>query len=515
MLDDFASLYQTLFLDKNPDNRVYALEEFLIKNEDVEKSLALDLLHGYQIKPLIRRLQLLDWLMEYTKLPDWLIEESHRVTGDWSETFSLIIGNPHVRHSGYTLAGFMDELNRAKARKDELRMLTFSLWDKLSGPELFFFHRLVLGTYKPLLEKGFLARFISKRYQLEQSLVSFRLNHPPIQPAGFPDLIDPAWQETEIHAKPFLFREVVSQPAELASLMSDASWIAEPFVPGIRVQVHFKKAEVHIWGLGDEYIPSPFEDPLSFFGPLPEGTVLEGILIDPAAGKAQVTGGKAKKESEWKFVVFDLLQLDYEDFRRYPLSSRKEKLYELFKDSNQPNIRVLIFEVLESYKDLDIIQSVTGWVLKSSREPYHVEQFPWIRLKPGSRQVNAILMYAEAIPSQPSGYRCTFGVYNQDQTLVPIVKLTMEDLSDPMATRLHYWIQNNTIQRFGPVRLVRPQQVFQLVFDDVIENQRLKAGLSLKNAKILAWLPDRDENLEISTLDHLKNQTDPSAPSIE
>lgn len=515
MLDDFATLYQNLLLDKNPDNRVLALEEFLIKNEDVENRVALDLLHGYQIKPLVRRVQLLDWLMEYTKLPEWLIEESHGVTGDWSETFSLIIGNPHIRNSEYTLGGFMNELNQAKAQKDDLRMLIFSLWRKLSGPELFFFHRLVLGTYKPLLEKGFLARFISKRYQLEQSLVSFRLNNLSVRPAGFPDLIDPAWQETEIHAKPFLFREVVSQPVEMASQINDASWIAEPFVPGIRVQVYFKNAEVHIWGLGEEYIPSPFEDPLSFFGPLPEGTALEGILIGPPAGKTQVKRGKGKIESEWKFMVFDLLQLEYQDFRSYPLSSRKEKLNELFKNSNQPNIRVLIFEVLKSYEDLDKIQSVTGWVLKSSHEPYHSEQIPWIRLKPKSRLVNAILMYAEAILTQPSAYRCTFGVYKQDQTLVPIVKLTTEDLSDPLATRLHYWIQNNTIQRFGPVRVVRPQQIFQISFDDVIENQRLKAGLTLKNAKILAWLPDRLEHLEMSTLDQLKNQTDRAAPSME
>jgi DNA ligase-1 len=54
-------------------------------------------------------------------------------------------------------------------------------------------------------------------------------------------------------------------------------------------------------------------------------------------------------------------------------------------------------------------------------------------------------------------------------------------------TQLHYWIQNNGIQKFGPVRVVRPQQVFLIAYDKSIKNLRLKAGYTLKNAQIIRW----------------------------
>lgn len=515
MLDHFASLYRTLLLDKFPENRILALEEFLRKNEEMENKLALDLLHAYKIKPLVRRSQLLEWLLEYTKLPEWLIKESHDVTGDWSETFSLIIGNPQIRSSGYSLRRFLDEIDQSKNKMENLRTLTLSFWDKLSGPELFFFHRLVLGTYKPLLEQGFLSRFLSKQYRVEQALVSFRLNRQSLGPESFRELIDPVWQKTEAHARPIPFREISAQDPESGSGVQEANWIAEPFVSGIRVQVHLINAEVHFWAYGEEYMPSPIEDPLSFFGFLPEGTVLEGILTGPPVVKSQVKGEKRKGESGWKFLAFDLLQLEYQELKSHSLSSRKQKLDELFKDPVRFGIRVITYKVLQNLEDLPLLESPTGWVLKSLDEPYHPEQMPWIRIKPPGRQVNAVLMYAEAIPARLSVYQCTFGIYNEDQTLVPVVRLIPEGLPDPLVTRLHYWIQNNTLQRFGPVRVVRPQQIFQIGFDDVIENQRLKARLTLKNPKILAWLPDREKSLEIGSLDQLKNPTDPSVFPME
>ena len=110
----------------------------------------------------------------------------------------------------------------------------------------------------------------------------------------------------------------------------------------------------------------------------------------------------------------------------------------------------------------------------------------WYRLKPPPVVILTALMYAE-LPNQTmeADFELTLGLKDPDDTLVPVVKLSSSSLSDSKKTSLYYWIQNNTVKRFGPVRLLRQGQVFKISFERVEINKKVKAGLKLVHVEIL------------------------------
>jgi DNA ligase-1 len=83
----------------------------------------------------------------------------------------------------------------------------------------------------------------------------------------------------------------------------------------------------------------------------------------------------------------------------------------------------------------------------------------------------------------------TFAVWRGDE-LVPIAK-AYSGLSDPEILALDRWIRRHSVDRFGPVRQVRPEQVFELAFEGISPSPRHKSGLALRFPRILRWRSDK------------------------
>lgn len=132
MLNEFAKVYLATLSGKDQSIRSAILKSYLDQAPDDDKRMAIQLLNGYKFIVQVKRAELTQWLMEYKDLPDWLIRESHVVTGDWAETFALIIGNPTIRTSGFSLSGFVTQLLEPKPSKKELREWVESMWSALS-----------------------------------------------------------------------------------------------------------------------------------------------------------------------------------------------------------------------------------------------------------------------------------------------------------------------------------------------------------------------------------------------
>lgn len=73
----------------------------------------------------------------------------------------------------------------------------------------------------------------------------------------------------------------------------------------------------------------------------------------------------------------------------------------------------------------------------------------------------------------------------QLSTIVPIVKLDA-DLEETEVIEIHQFILENTIERFGPVRSISPQLIFNLQYSRIERSKRHKSGIILKNAKIIS-----------------------------
>ena len=91
----------------------------------------------------------------------------------------------------------------------------------------------------------------------------------------------------------------------------------------------------------------------------------------------------------------------------------------------------------------------------------------------------------------------TFAVW-RDQELVPIAK-AYSGLTDAEIAVLDKWIRANTIDRFGPVRSVKAELVFELAFEGIAESGRHKSGVALRFPRILRWRKDKPAS-EVDTV---------------
>ena len=73
--------------------------------------------------------------------------------------------------------------------------------------------------------------------------------------------------------------------------------------------------------------------------------------------------------------------------------------------------------------------------------------------------------------------------------LVPFAK-AYSGLDDKEINTLDKWIRRHTLERFGPVRSVEQQQVFELAFEGIQLSTRHKSGVAVRFPRILRWRHD-------------------------
>ena len=83
----------------------------------------------------------------------------------------------------------------------------------------------------------------------------------------------------------------------------------------------------------------------------------------------------------------------------------------------------------------------------------------------------------------------TFAVWNEG-VLVPFAK-AYSGLTDAEIRQVDAWVRRNTIEKFGPVRSVKPEQVFELAFEGIQPSPRHKSGIAVRFPRILRWRTDK------------------------
>ena len=116
----------------------------------------------------------------------------------------------------------------------------------------------------------------------------------------------------------------------------------------------------------------------------------------------------------------------------------------------------------------------------------------WWKWKTDPLEIDAVLLYAQAGHGRRAGLHSdyTLGVWNGDQ-LVPIAK-AYSGLSDAEILEVEKVIRSTTIEKHGPVRVVKPTLVFQLAFDGVAHSTRHKSGVAVRFPRIARWRRDKN-----------------------
>jgi DNA ligase-1 len=117
--------------------------------------------------------------------------------------------------------------------------------------------------------------------------------------------------------------------------------------------------------------------------------------------------------------------------------------------------------------------------------------------------VDAVMIYAQAGHGRRANLFTdyTFAIRDGD-ALVPFTK-AYSGLTDAEFTEITRWVRANTVQRFGPVRQVRPELVFEIAFEGIQASPRHKSGIALRFPRMARWRRDKPMT-EIDTLDTLR-----------
>lgn len=126
-------------------------------------------------------------------------------------------------------------------------------------------------------------------------------------------------------------------------------------------------------------------------------------------------------------------------------------------------------------------------MLKRRSSPYRVGRVrgDWWKWKIGPLTLDAVLVYAQ----RGSGKRAslytdyTFALRNGEE-LVPFAK-AYSGLNDEEIREVDEFIRRHTVEKFGPVRSVKPELVFELAFEGIQRSTRHKSGIAVRFPRIL------------------------------
>ena len=538
----FAALYSALDASSGTLARVQTLVTYFSSADADDAAWALHVLLGKQGKRLITGRRLRQICLEGSPLPEWLFDDCYAHVGDSAETIALLWrqvapepsaatsnGEPQETLAAEPLHRWMEELLPAAAALQEADQAEAvrHLWRGLNGAELLVANKLLTGGLRVGVGQGLVLRALAQLSGLEEALLQHRLmgGFSP-SASAYRALLAPAEAGEAVASRPYPF--FLASPLEAPLSGSPLDWLAEWKFDGIRGQLIRRCSASFLWSRGEELINGSFPELIAAAAALPEGTVLDGeILVWPPAADhpapfAQLQrrlGRKAPGRSLLAdcpavFVAYDLLEQGGDDWRQRPLSQRRAALETLIQALPaaattpaagplrlSPRLALSQGEQLAPLRQQAAAASAEGLMLKALASPYLAgrRRGHWWKHKREPYRLDAVLLYAQA----GSGRRAnlftdyTFGLWDRvpgpdgDPAQLVTFAKAYSGLDDGEITALDRWIRSHTSERFGPVRAVQPEQVFELAFEGLQRSSRHKSGIAVRFPRIARWRHDK------------------------
>lgn len=218
--------------------------------------------------------------------------------------------------------------------------------------------------------------------------------------------------------------------------------------------------------------------------------------------------------------LYDMLHDGERDVRPLPLDERRAILEAWHARSAprrtdlSPRIAFESFDELDALRDSARAAGQEGLMLKRRDSPYTGGRpvGPWFKWKRAPLGADCVLVYAQRGHGKRSSFYSdyTFAAWRDGpggEELVPVGK-AYSGYTDEELVVLDRWIRNNTVERFGPVRSVRPELVLEIAFDAVQRSGRHKSGIAMRFPRIrrIRWDKPAAEADRLATLEALVEQ---------
>ncbi|MGR3492456.1 MAG: ATP-dependent DNA ligase [Shimia sp.] len=511
-MKDFARLFTTLDQTTKTTLKVQALTEYFRTAPDDDKLWTIALFSGRRPKRTLTTPYLRGWAAEKAGIPLWLFEEAYPIVGDLAETIALILPPP-TRESDESLTHWIGVIRALAALEEaEKRKEVLDAWDRLDRIERFLFNKLLTGGFRVGVSQKLMTRAVAAATEQDEPLVTHKLMGD-WQPDAttFERLIledDPTADESRPY--PFYLAYQLDDPPE--NLGAPADWRAEWKWDGIRGQLILRGAAHHLWSRGEELMTDRFPELARAIDYIPAGTVLDGeVLVWKDGAPApfndlqkrigrKTVPKKLLAEAPVVLRAYDLLEWEGTDWRDRPFAERRAQLETLCDGLPEeapvklsPLVAFDSWEVLAAERETSRDRAAEGVMLKRADSPYLSgrKKGDWWKWKVDPLVIDAVMIYAQ----QGHGRRAnlftdfTFAVWNGND-LVPFTK-AYSGLTDKEFREITAWVKKNTQQRFGPVRQVTPEHVFEIAFEGIQESPRHKSGVALRFPRMSRWRKDK------------------------
>ncbi|MGB0905060.1 MAG: cisplatin damage response ATP-dependent DNA ligase, partial [Mangrovicoccus sp.] len=323
---------------------------------------------------------------------------------------------------------------------------------------------------------------------------------------------------------PFYLAHQLEDPAR--ELGSPREWCVEWKWDGIRAQLIRRGGDLSIWSRGEDLITPRFPELRATLDHLPDGCVLDGELLawdfdrDQPMGFSDLQKRLGRKTVPKKLLsqgpcilrAYDLLEAEGEDWRPRPLRARRAKLEEILAATPpEANLRLSPQVAFADWAELEDLRArardfgAEGFMLKRWDSPYQAgrKKGDWWKWKTAPLVVDAVMIYAQAGHGRRANLYTDFTFAAWDgEALVPFTK-AYSGLTDAEFSEISAWVRKNTLERFGPVRRVPPELVFEIAFEGIQASTRHKSGLALRFPRMSRWRKDKPA-AEANSLDDLK-----------
>ncbi|MDU8946575.1 ATP-dependent DNA ligase [Ovoidimarina sediminis] len=520
----FATLFTRLDQTTKTNTKVAALAAYFREAPEDDRLWTIALLSGRRPRRTVTTTLLREWAAERAGIPLWLFEEAYPIVGDLAETIALVLPPPETRIER-SLADWIGEI-RALAEVDEAerKRAILAAWNGLETTERFVFNKLITGGFRMGVSRKLMTRALAQATGLDEADLAHRLmgDWTP-EKVSFSELIHAPDPAADL-SRPYPFYLAYQLDVEPDALGAPGDWAAEYKWDGIRGQLIRRGGTWHLWSRGEELMTDRFPELAAALDFLPEGTVIDGEVLAWAEGRplpfARLQKRIGRKTVPKKLLAeapailhaYDLLEWDGRDIRALPFADRRARLEEMLADV--PDTAPFLASPLISFENWEALaearaasrdRAAEGVMLKRRDAPYRDgrRKGDWWKWKVDPLVIDAVMIYAQ----QGHGRRAnlftdfTFAVWNGND-LVPFTK-AYSGLTDAEFREITAWVRRNTLERYGPVRAVRPEHVFEIAFEGIQESPRHKSGIALRFPRMNRWRKDKPL-AEANTLDDLK-----------
>ncbi|HEY6958976.1 MAG TPA: ATP-dependent DNA ligase [Candidatus Limnocylindria bacterium] len=302
-------------------------------------------------------------------------------------------------------------------------------------------------------------------------------------------------------------------------------YVVEDKYDGVRAQVHKAGDRVELYSRTLDRVTGRYPELLDALRAIPGSFVLDAEILafegDRAVpftrfqtrlGRKDVSG-ELRARLPASLVVFDILERDGRALLDEALSERYRVLREL--PIARP-LRLALHRELEETGDALVAALDTefaasrargneGLMVKDPRSPYRPGRrgMEWLKVKRALRTLDVVVTAVEWGHGKRRGVLSDYTFAVRDGDRLRNVGKAYSGLTDKEIAEMTEHFKRSTIEDLGRMRVVRPDTVIEVAFDQIQLSDRHDSGYAMRFPRIVRLRPDKPVH-EIDTLDTVR-----------